>query len=316
MTILNKSKEIEESNYSSLECIESGYNTIRLKNNLSLEVDGSIIAEHFSRVEGIDRIEILVIEFSSYLKNVEVIKGLPNLRCLQVNGNKIITLDGLEWFRRGEYVNINTGSKKRRITMILHAPIERMHLQFERKEDYDDIANSLTIKQLTILKGMDINFETWRNVPLEFLSLKSCKFKEFGDTAQVESLKKMDILGCRNLEKFVGDNSNITWLLIWGSKRLDVRTINTFSNIESLGINGMSNDTNLSDFGKLEQIKVLTLWNCKVNIDISNLKSNMPKLEKLQIPNMKEDQALELSKLNPWVSISGKGGTFFNGSCV
>lgn len=93
-------------------------------------------------------------------------------------------------------------------------------------------------------------------------------------------------------------------MVIDGSTHLDLSTISTFSSIESLNILTNSNEIPLSAFSGLKNLRNLGLVKCNLNIDISNLRESMPKLEKLHVANLKKDKLLELRRLNPEVIIS------------
>lgn len=64
----------------------------------------------------------------------------------------------------------------------------------------------------------------------------------------------MRLLGCCSLERFTGDNSRITWMWIDGSKKLDLRTVQTFQGIEAIAVIGNSNETALSEIVMFKSI--------------------------------------------------------------
>ncbi|MEX2414583.1 MAG: hypothetical protein WD424_00450, partial [Paenibacillaceae bacterium] len=276
-------------------------------NSLGIEVDSIALADYMSTVEGISQIQSLSISYSSLLKDLKVVKAFPNLRYISVYGYQITSLDGLEWFQHGEYIDITTEKNRRRsITKISDAPIKRMSLHFARSEDLDDIAECLTLNYLEIFRSKDLEFSKWNRVPLESLGIKQGKFKELGNTAAIISLKDISVLGCRSLERFTGNNNRITRLLIDNCKKLDLQTIQTFQGLETLIVNGNPNEIGLTEIGELKQLKSLTLIMCNVRIDTSNLKRYFPRLEKLHISNMKKEQAIELSQSNPDIKFSGR----------
>jgi hypothetical protein len=291
---------MEESDFRSLKRIESGYDTIRLLNNKGQEVDVNTIAEYFRQVEGIEKVRSLIISTSSNQKDLMIVKGFPNLLNIDVHGERIESLDGLEHFCNGRYLYIETGKNhSRSIANISQAPITMLSLIYARKGDFDAISASTTIKNLELGYCPHPPFDQWVGVPLEYIKFSGAKFKELGDTALLKQLKEMLLISCRKLERFVGDNSGITWMTIASCTHLDLNTIKTFRNIETLVINTNPNEVSLSAFGGLEKLKDLSLLRCKVNVDIINLKEAMPSLEKLYISNLKKDQVLELTRLNP-----------------
>lgn len=297
---------VEESNFRDLKRIAAGYDSIEFSNSLGIEVNSKALADYLCAVEGIDQIQTLSINYSSQLKNLMVIKAFPNLRYLNIYGYQITSLDGLEWFQQGEFIHIWTESNhRRRISKIPEAPIKRLILQYARAEDLEDIAECLTLNDLEISRSRDLNFSKWTRVPLESLSLKKGKFKELGNTADVSSLKSIWVLGCRSLERFTGDNSRISRLLIEGCKKLDLRTIHTFQGIESLIVNGNPNEIGLTEIGEFKKLESLSLLNCKVQVDTADLKRHFPRLKELYISNMKKAQAIELKQFNPDIVFTG-----------
>jgi hypothetical protein len=159
---------IEESEINSLKTIETGYKTIELQNFKGQEVDGDEMAEYFSQVEGIEKVDALHIEFNSDLKDLRIVKGFPNLKSVFIRGNKIKTLDGLEYLTNGRYLNINTGKNHSRSLMnIAQAPIERVELVYARKDDFDAISASKTIKKIELGYCPHPPFDKWAGLPLE-----------------------------------------------------------------------------------------------------------------------------------------------------
>ncbi|HWQ71007.1 MAG TPA: hypothetical protein VN370_01670 [Desulfitobacteriaceae bacterium] len=294
---------IEESEIYLLKTIETGYDTIELQNFKGEDVDGDQMAEYFSRLEGIEKVKTLHISYNSDLKDLRIIKGFPNLTNVFIYGYKIKTLDGLEYLTNGSYLYIDTGKNhSRSIANIAQAPIEELTLVYARKDDYEAISASKTIKYIELGYCPHPPFDKWTDLPLEHLKFSLGKFSELGDLALLKQLRTMDIISCRKLERFVGDNSGVTWMLIDSCKKLDLSTIKTFHSIESLIINTNPNEVPLSAFGGLEKLKHLKFIRCKVNVDIMNLREVMPNLEKLFIDNLGKEKKLELSRLNPGLS--------------
>lgn len=300
--------KVEESNFGHLKRIDPGYDSIEFTNRMGGEVDSIELAEYLVNVEGISQVQKLIIDFSSQLNDLKIVRAFPNLRSIAVYGYKIASLDGLEWFQQGEYIKISTESQNRRrgIAQISEAPIKRMSLQLARPEDLDAISECLTLNSLELFRSMELDFSKWIRVPLETLNLKQGKFKELRDMSKVGSLRNLMVLGCRNLEQFSGDNSQIVWMLVDGSKKLDLRSVQTFQGLEGLTVNGNSCEIPISEIGELRQLKGLNLIDCKVHLDTINLKHQFPSLKELHISQMKEEQVLELSQHNPNVLVTGK----------
>lgn len=292
---------LDETDIQSLKTIEDGFDTIILENNTGEDVDGTELAEYFSRVRGIERVTTLRISRDSSLKDLMVVIGFPNLNYIFVRGFNIKSLDGLEYLTRILYLEIDTGKyRSRSIANISRAPISRMELVYARKEDFDAIASSRTINILELAFCPHPPFNKWGKVPFEKLKISGGRFTEFGDTAYVEKLYDIFLIDCRKLERFVGDNSRITRMLIVSCSRLDVNTIKAFSNLELLTINNRPNyELPLSAFSGLKKLKELELLRCKVKLDIMDLKEVLPSLEKIYIGGLKKEQINELLRRNP-----------------
>lgn len=307
MNSMETELKLEESRFHDLKLIEPGFDSIKFTNKLGIEVDSITLTDYLSEVKGIGQIQSLSISYSSQLIDLKVIRAFPNLRNISVYGYKITSLVGLEWFHQGEFIEISTETnRRRRITEISRAPIKRMFLQFARSEDLDDIAECLTLNDLDLHRSKDLDFFKWGGVPIKSLGLVQGKFKELGNTADIISLEDIRVLGCRSLERFTGDNSRITWMVISGCKKLDLRTIQTFQGIKALTVNGNSNEIRLTEIGELKHLENLMLIDCNIQIDTSNLKHQFPRLKELHISNMKKEQVMELNQANPDIMISGK----------
>lgn len=301
---MTKELTIEESKVYELKRIEQGYDELVFTNDLGIEVESTVLADFLLTVEGIDQIETLVISYSSQFHDLTVVRALPNLRSIDVYGDRVTSLDGLEWFKQGQYIKISTEkNRRRRISSISRAPIKRMNLQYARSEDLDDIGECLSLNFLDLFSIPEIDFSKWRRVPLESLGVIQGKFKEFGNTFELDRLKDLRVLGCRSLERFVGDNSGVAWMVISSCKKLDLRTIQTFYDLETLTVNGNQCEIALSELGELKHLKSLTFLNCNVYVDITDLRSQFSQIEKIYISGMKKDQVRELREANPDVAV-------------
>lgn len=309
--------EIEESNFRSLKRVAPDVDTIVLENRAGVEVVGDEIAEWLGQVPGIEYVQSLVFGPSSRLADVSVIRGIPNLLNLQINSLQIRSLDGIEAFRKGRYINIDTGrNRQRSIAKIHEVPIVKMTLQYAREEDLASIAGSSTLMHLELSGAPRLALKEWREVPLETLGLSTGNFRELSDTAQLKTLTKMTLIGCRKLEKLIGDNSVLTWLAIQHSPRLDLQTLKTLTNLESLIVGGDQRPFALSVLTGLEKLRFVSIDGCPVRVDLANLRIVMPVLETLHISGLKADHAVDLSRSNEEVLISTGRESYRNGRRV
>lgn len=168
------------------------------------------------------------------------------------------------------------------------------------------IAGCQHLKTIDIYRSKENDFSSWSKVTADTISFKSCKFAELGNMARISALEDLNVLGCRNLERFTGDNSTIKRLIVDGSKKLDLRTLKTFTRVEVLIINSCTQELNLTEIGGLTSVKHIDFIFCHVQVDLIHLKEYFPKLESLHISGMKKDYGLQLKQLNPDVRITSR----------
>lgn len=306
MNILSEELIIDESKFTELTTIEPQYDSLSISNPSNIEVDAEALMEHLQQMKGIDRIKTLTIDYNSSLKNLSILRVFTNLRGLFVYGQHIKSLDGIEFFNKGEYIKIQTHRNRHRdLSLLSNTKVEYIDLFAERKEDLTAIAGFKDIKILDIYHSpIEPDFEEWKDVRIENLSFKSCKFKEFGNTTAASALDDLSILGCRSLERFTGDNSNIKRLVLDGSKKLDLRTLKTFAGIETLIVNSCTQEMNLAELAGLDKVKHIDFILCQVQVDLIQLKEHFPQIESLHISQMKKGYGMQLKELNPDVKIT------------
>src|SRR5438045_3897766 len=85
---------------------------VGLSNSHGSEVPS--IVESLSKMRGRERVEQLEIGSSSQLRDVAVTNAFPMLKRLLVFGKKLSSLNGIEWFKNGTHLSLDTGSNRRR----------------------------------------------------------------------------------------------------------------------------------------------------------------------------------------------------------
>lgn len=299
---------LEETLFTQLLQIENQYDSLKISNQSDIKVDANALTEHLKLIKGIDQIEELTINYNSSLNDLSVLQAFTNLKSLFIYGQQINTLEGIEWFNKGEYIQVQTYRNRRRdISQISQSTIKYIDLFVERVEDLSAIAGCKYLQKLNIYQSMEPDFAEWEEAPFERISFKRCKFKELGHTsAASQGLQEISVLGCRSLERFTGDNSNIRRLVVEGSKKLDLCTLKTFKGIEVLIVNSCTKEMNLKEIGGLEFVRHIDFILCKVEVDLIDLKEIFPSLESLHISGMKEEYGLQLKQLNPEVRITSR----------
>lgn len=295
---------LEEGRFTELTHIDEQYDSLKITNMSDIKPDAEALTDHLQQIEGIDRIRTLTINYNSSLTDLRVLRAFTNLKSLFVYGHQIISFDGIEWFNNGKNIIIETHRNRRRdISQISQTKVENVYLQVERMEDFSALAGCKYLKHVDIFHSMEPNFEEWKTMPAESVSFKSCKFKELGNLSMVPNLKELDVLGCRSLEKFIGDNSNIKRLVVDSCKKLDLSTLKTFEGVEVLIVNSCAKAMNLIEIGGLKYVRSINFILCNVEVDLINLKEYFPNIEKLYISGMKKEFGEQLKQLNPDVKI-------------
>jgi len=247
----------------------------------------------------------LIVSPSSRLEDLQVIEGLSNLANIQVNGTHIRSLDGLQAFRNGRYLKIDTGTNRRRnIAAVANSSVTKLSLQYGNAADFDAIAGNRTIRHLLLGGSPQPPFDKWKGVPISTLSLSNGTFDEIANTSHIPSLRELVLIDCRKFQVLSGDNSGLTWVVIQGCKRLDASTVRALTNVEYLTIVGGSKAIEISALGQLNHLRTLTLANCKAYVDVEELSACMPQLESLELTDLKDTEAARLSEINSNITIS------------
>ncbi|MBD3920903.1 hypothetical protein H8B09_19210 [Paenibacillus sp. PR3] len=298
--------ELEESRFAELTHIEEQYNSLQLVNQLDDKVDIEALTEHLRQLEGIDRVKSLTINWNSSLSNLRVLRAFTNLEYLSIYGHQIKSLDGVELFSKGEFIRIHTHKNRRRdLSQLSQAEVKRMLLHVERTEDFSAVAGCKELQTIDIYhSSIEPNLLEWKDVPLESIYFKSCKFKELGNTAATERLIEINVLGCRNLERFTGDNSIIKRMIVDSCKKLDLSTLRMFENLEWLTVNSCTQAMNLTEIGGLQHAKHISFILSNVEVDLINLKEYFPTIESLHVSGMNKEYGVQLKQLNLDVTIT------------
>ncbi|MHA6482673.1 hypothetical protein ACX1C1_12305 [Paenibacillus sp. strain BS8-2] len=303
---------IDEAHYTSIVNIASHYKSLRINNLSEIEVNAEAFIEHLNQIEGTDRIEELTIDYNSSLRDLCVLKAFSNLKILCVYGQQIKSFDGIERFCNGQYIEIQTHRNRRRdILQLSKANIKFINLHVERFEDYLAVASCKNLRKIDIFhSSIEPDFAEWKESPVEIMAFKSCRFKELGDLALLSGLTNLSVRGCRNFERFKGDNSSIKKLEVDSCKKLDLSTLQTFRGVEVLVVNSCTKELNLTEITGLKEVKIIEFILSNVEVDLIILKDYFPNLESLHISNMKRDYGLQLKHLNPDVRITSRSFEF------
>lgn len=298
---------LDESQFTHLTHIEPQYDSLKISNPSEIQVNADALIEHLKQIKGIDRVERLTIGYNSSLNDLVVLRAFTNLKYLFVSGQRIKSCEGLEWFKKGEFIQIQTYRNRRRdISQLSQTKVKHIDLYVERIEDISAVAGCKYLKTINIYRSMEPNLAEWKEISFERISFKSCKFKELGNITAISDLNYINVLGCRSLERFTGDNSNIKRLVVDSCKKLDLSTLTTFEGIEVLIVNSCTKEMNLSEIRGLKYVKHISFILCNVEVDLINLKEYFTNIESLHISGMKKEYGLQLKQMNPDVQITGR----------
>jgi len=295
---------IDESEFESVSTL-GGKESVEIGNDSGGEIDEEAFYDYLINLDGSDRIETLEIIGNSQLKNLEIIKAFPSLRILTVWGNSIASYDGMEWFKNGEFLKIDSNKNRRRdIEKIALAPISRMYLDYVKSADFEAIGKCHNLQMLEIVKSPSPDFQEWRNVPLDYLKFIQGKFTELSDTGYIKTLRTLVVAGCRSFERFIGDNSSALLVDIISCKNFDISSINVLQRVKYVTVVDCAKEIALSDIPAHPSIRKLTFLSTKVSFDSFEFEKKMPNIEKIVIEKMTKEHEQLLRKANPNIYIS------------
>jgi hypothetical protein len=314
-SILENKLRLEEWDVGSIHRIEATHDTLSLCNLSGKDIDERELADDLARIAGIEAVKSVVVEPSSRVTSLLFLKAFPAAERLRLNGLRLRSLDGLERFGSGRFLEIDTGRNTRRdIGDLAATPITRLVLRWANPGDLEAIERSATLRELLLSSCPELPLRRWRAVPLETMSLFGGVVSELTDTGQIPSLRKVTLDDCRKLERFAGDNGHVTWMVVQHCNRIDWPTIAAFVALEHLWVVGVKNELPLSAFVRLERLRSLSLQRCKVQIDVMDLKSSARSLEKLLITGLKKAEVAELSKANRGLLVSNGTVSYRDGA--
>lgn len=309
---MNGEVEIDEADAASAR-IPPGCDALALANRGGQEVDDESLRAALAALEGIGGIRSLVVRPSSRLRRLRFLGALPALETLQLHGLALESLDGLADFRRGRMLEVDTGRNRRRdLARLPEAAIAKLVLRWARPDDLDAIGGSRSIRELVLSGCPRLPLERWGQVPIEMLSLHGGTIDLLADAGRVGPLRSLSLRGCTKLERFAGDNGNVTWMVVQVCKRLDVRSIASFGGLEFLRIVGLGSPAPLSAFASLGRLRRLALRECAVAVDVADL-AGMTSLEELEIATLDRAGAEQLSRANPALLVRTRRAAYRGG---
>lgn len=295
-----------------------------LSNIKSIEINGydsdtfqnEKIVDYIIQLENKDKIRKLNIAYGTVLENLEILKYFSNIEDLIIRSDTILSFDGLEHFKKGEFLLVETGKNSKRSFGELSSKytLKRIDMEFGNLGDYEAISNCSSLDSLILSRAPAPTFKAWSNVPLKYLKFWDyCKFKELEDMAYLSNLSEVMIGACQKFERFKGDNSNIKELYITGSKYFDITSLQTCSSLEKLYIESSIPLISLDDLPTLNNLEEMSIDNIKIDFGNYELEGKMPSLKNIYLGKGKKDDIIKLSKNNKNIIVSKNDKDYLNG---
>jgi hypothetical protein len=287
--------------------------SVVLKNSAGDAVDAQRLAERIAVTRGVEKVTKLHVHPSSHVCNLGFLRALPALESLNVEGLQLQTLDGIDGFRRGRFLRIDTGrNRTRELSALASLSLTKLDLAWSRASDLLSVARMRALRELMLGNCPPFEMSTLATLSLEVLQLFGGKLEVLADTSSIPTLRQLTLFGCNKISRFEGNNRDVTWMVVQRCPSVDWSTIATFSGLEHLTIVSGKNIL-LAHFAGLPALKSLSFQNCKFEPESFNLKFKAPGLEEIFVSSLKGEAATALSAANRGVLISTNKGSFRNG---
>ena len=142
-----------------------------------------------------------------------------------------------------------------------------------------------------------LDFDQWLP-PFGKMQLWGGRIAEIAHISNVPTLRVLTLAGHKHLQLLTGNNSGPTWMLFQDCKKLDVRSIGTFEDVEHLTITGIKTGGSLSSFSALSKLQTLSLLQCRMIPETVDLKEYAPLLKKIMISDSPESILRSVSMKN------------------
>jgi len=287
--------------------------SVVLKNSTGDAVDAQRLEARIAATRGVERVTRLHVHPSSQISNLGFLRALPSVESLNVEGLQLQTLDGIDGFRRGRSLRIDTGrNKSRELVALASRSLEKLDLAYSKPSDLISVARMRGLRELMIGNCPPLEMSMLAALPLEVLQLFGGTLEVLADTSSIPTLRQLTLFGCNKISRFEGNNCAVTWMVVQRCPSVDWRTITTFSALEHLTIVSGKN-IRLAHFAGMPALKNLSFQNCKFEPEPLNLKDKAAGLEEIFVSSLKGEVAAALSAANPGVLISTNKGSFRDG---
>jgi hypothetical protein len=308
---------IDESNYNVNIEITPNIKIVRFNNKDYKEVFKDKLFKLLESLENRQNIEVLNIEWSSSLDDLEIAKYFPTVKRLILSGKNLKNISGIEALQNLNELLIETEKNNRRkIHGIEKLGLSSLSVDYVLQSDLEIISKCTSIKFLHLQGSFDIDFKVFSQLSLlEEMSLVNRRIEEISNINCMKNLRTLDIAYCSNLTRFGENNENIEVLWLQSCNRLNLDSITQLKNLTRLVMMSQKNISDLDFLMNMHKLK---------NMSISGTNLNSTNLEALKSTNSLKyvwlsvnDKIIEdIAKSNRNLLISNGDINFKNGKQI
>jgi hypothetical protein len=312
-----KEISIDESNYNGNIEITPNIKIFSFNNDEYQEVCKDKLLKLLESLENRQNIEVLVIDWTSSLDDLEIVKYFPNIKRLILSGKNLKKISGIEALKNLSELLIETEKNNRRkIHGIEKLGLSSLSVDYALQSDLEIISKCTSIKFLHLEGSFDIDFRAFSQLSLlEKMSFVNRRIEEISNLNCMKNLRTLDIAYCSNLTRFGGNNENLEVLWLQSCNRLNLDSITQLKNLSLLRMMSQKNISDLDFLSNLHKLK-------KLRITSANL--NSTNLEALKTSKYLEDVWLsvndniieDIGKSNSNLLISNGDINFNNGKQI
>lgn len=268
-----KETSIDESNYNGNIEITPNIKIVSFNNFDYKEVFKEKLFAVVESLENRQNIEVLSIEWSSSLDDLEIVKYFPNIKRLILSGKNLKNISGIEALKNLSELLIETEKNNRRkIHGIEKLGLSSLSVDYALQSDLEIISKCTSLKFLRINGSVDIDFSFFSHLSLlEEISLVNRRIEEISNLNCMKNLRTLDIAYCSNLTRFGENNENIEVLWLQSCNRLNLDSITQLKNLSLLRMMSQKNISDLDFVSKLHKLKNLSIT--ATNLNSTNLEA-------------------------------------------
>jgi hypothetical protein len=268
-------------------------------------------------LENRQNIEVLNIEWSSSLEDLEIVKYFPNVKRLILSGKNLKNTSGIEALQNLNELLIETErNKRRKIYGIEKLGFSSLSVEYALQSDLEIISKCTSLKFLHLQGAIDIDFRVFSHlILLEEISLVNGRIVEISNLNCMKNLKTLDIAYCSKLTRFAGNNDNLEVLWVQSCNRLNLDSVTELNNLTLLRIMSQKNISDLDFVSNLHKLKTLSIT--ATNLNSTNLEALKSTKSLKKVWLSANDKVIEhIGKSNRNLLISSGDINFKNGKQI